>query len=141
MTKGTAINDVRYGAVSLGDYGEKAIQCCINSWNRLYPQYSLKNLKKTATRKRWVFCGSNVVTVKEEGVCDQISKIVFGVNNRLTAKDSSLVTVNCWIWWNCEGKSVRGWLEHIIVDIDKDRVVKFPNITPAISHIHLSSIA
>jgi len=141
MIKGTAINDVNYGAVSIGDYREKAIQCCIDSWNQLYPQYSLKSLKKTSTRKRWVFCGTKAVTIEEEGVCDQISKIVIGLNNRLTARDSSLVTVNCCIWWNCERKSIHGWLEHTEVDINKNRVVKYPDIAPAVSHIELASIA
>jgi hypothetical protein len=126
----------------LKKYGEQAVQCCINTWNQLCPDYPLTNLKEVTHRKRWVLFGSDVYILEQNGPCGHISKIVFGVNRRHTAKalqrneDLPLMTLNCWIWWNCGENWVRGWSNRIVVDLAKNRVVDSIYAIPITPHVH-----
>ena len=126
----------------LKEYGEQAIQCCIDSWNRLCPQYPLTNVTAAKRRKRWSFVGPDVVTLEQAGDCGQISRITFGINGYASRSalrkraEPPKITVNCWIHWNCEITRVRGWSDRIVVDIEKDCVVQFPNVVPMTPHIH-----
>jgi hypothetical protein len=129
-------------AALLKEHGEQAIQCCIDTWNQLCPQYPLTNVTEVTRRKRWLFFGSDVVALEQDGSCGQISKIAFGINKRLTAKalrkhrDSPLIIVNCWICWDCGAEQVRGWSSHIVVDVVRGCVAQFPDITPSTPHVH-----
>jgi hypothetical protein len=136
------IGENRGIATLLRDHGEQAIQCCINTWNQLCPLYPLTNLTEVIHRKRWLFLGPDVVTLEQNGRCGQISRIVFGINRRLTAKalrkytDPPLIIVNCWICWNCGASRVRGWPSRIVVDVVKDCVAQFPDVVPATPHVY-----
>lgn len=130
-------------AVLLKDYGGHAVQCCINAWNQLCPQCPLTNTTEVVNRKRWLFSGPDAVTLEQSADCGQISKIVLGINRRLTAKalrrggDLPLIVVDCWIYWNCGTEQVRGWRPScIVVDVAKGCVVRFPDIVPATPHVH-----
>ncbi len=129
-------------ATLIQHYGERAIQCCIDSWNQLYSQYPLSNLTEVLRRKKRLFYSSDVTVLEQGETPGRISRISFGINKRLTARalrrdgDSLLIAVNYRIWWNCEGDQVRGWSDHIMVDVTKDCVTQFPEITPATAHFH-----
>jgi hypothetical protein len=139
---GESEDDYRKLAEVLRDDGGQAIQCCVNSWNQLCPQYPLTNTTEVIHRKRWLFSGSDVVALEQNRDCGQISRIAFGINKRLTAKafrkhrNLPLVVVNCWICWNCGATRVRGWSNRIAVDIARDCIVQFPRIIPATPHVH-----
>jgi hypothetical protein len=116
---------------------ERAIQCCIDSWNQICPEHPLSNITKVAKQKQWRLFNSGIAIVVKSGNKGDVSKIVFEINNKLTAKafrkhhESQLVVVNCRIWWNYDGYLVRGWIDHIVVDAVNNKVVDFPQITPS----------
>ena len=127
------------------DYSDQAIQCCIKSWNELCPEHQLTNLTEVTHRKKWIFFGHDIAILeecKEEG---EISKIVFEINEYLTAKairknpDSPVMVLNCWTWWNCEHHQVHGWMDRITVDVMNGCVTNFPEISPATPHVHFCS--
>ena len=124
------------------EYGDQAIQCCIDSWNQLCPDHPLTNLTQMDHRRRWLFCGHDVTSLKEDGVFGEISKIAFEVNQHLTAKalhkhpDSPVIILNCWTWWNYGKEQVHGWLNHIEVDVVNGNVALFPEIAPPTPHSH-----
>ena len=142
LVEGGVADHPKDSATLIQHYGEQAIQCCIDSWNQLCSMYPLSNVTEVVRRKRWLFCGSDVNVLEQREADGQISRITFGINRGLTARalqkstDSSPVVVNCWIWWNCEGEQVRGWSDYIVVDITKNCVLRFPEITPATAHFH-----
>jgi len=123
-------------AMLLKDYHDQAIQCCINSWNQLCPSYPLAKVTEVTKQKRLGLFGSDVAFIVKSGNGEEISRIVFEINNRLTARafrkhhESLLVIVDFRIWWNYDGYLVRGWLNHIMVDVVNNCVVNFPQITP-----------
>ncbi len=124
------------------DHGDKAIRCCVDSWNELCPQHLLTNLTEVKHRKRWLFCGHDMTMLEEGGDYGEISKIAFEINEHLTSKalrrhkDSPVIILNCWIWWNFGKEQVHGWFNHITIDVIKDRVTQFPQIIPPTSHVH-----
>ena len=142
MTGESIVNNPKSYTALLEERDEQAIQCCINTWNQSCPQYPLMNTTEVAHRKRWFFSGSDVVTLEQTGECGHISRVTFGVNSRLTRSglrehaDSQLVTVNFWVSWNCESTRVRGWSDHIVVDVGEGRVVRFPEISAVTRHVH-----
>ncbi len=142
MTGGSVENCPENVRMLLRDHGDQAIQCCINAWNQLCPDYPLTNTTEVMHRKRWLFFGPDIVDLEQGGDCGQISRIAFGLNGRLTARafrkhrDLPSVIVNCWIHWNCGETCVRGWSKHIAVDVMKDCVAQFPDVIPATPHVH-----
>lgn len=123
-------------------YGDQAIQCCIDSWNKLCSSHPLANVTQAVQRRRWLVFGPRVTVLKQGEELGEISKIAFSVNGGLTArilrenKDSSLVVVNCLTWWNREDNQVRSWPDQIVVDIEKNCVTQFPEIAPAESCLY-----
>ena len=143
MAQEKGINEPEDPAKLIKDYGDQVIKCCINSWNQLCPQHQLTNLEEMTRRKRWLFCGHEVTSLKEEGARGEISKLMLEVNEHLTRKalrkhpDSPVIILNCWTWWNYGREQVHGWLEHIEVDIEKGCVTKFPEILAPAPHMYV----
>lgn len=129
-------------ATFIQHYGHEAIQCCIDSWNKLCSPHPLVNVTESVQRRKWLVCGPRVTVLKQGKELGEISKIAFSVNVGLTAKnlrenrDSWLIVVNCLTWWNCEDNEVRGWPDQILVDIEKNCVTQFPEIAPAESCLY-----
>ena len=142
MAEESGVDYSKDHAVLLKNHTDQAIRCCINAWNQLCPQHPLTNLTKAVQRKRWWLFGSEVVVLEQSGDCGQISKITLGINKRHTRRtfrkygDQLLMTVNCWICWNCGAERVRGWPDHIVVDVKGNCVVRFPDVARATPHVH-----
>ena len=141
LTEGGGVDYSKNHSVFIRDHGEQAIQCCIDEWNKLCPQYQLTNMIEVMHRKRWLFHSHDVTVLKEGGGEGQISKIAFEVNEHLTAKalrkhkDSPIIVVDCCTWWDCgECHETHGWSKHITVDVMAGHVSDFPEITPAAPH-------
>lgn len=123
-------------------YSEQAVQCCISKWNQLCPDYPLTNVKEVTQRRRWILFGPDVFTFEQNGPCGHISKIVFGIDRKHATKalqrngDLPLMTLNCRIWWNCGENRVRGWSNHIVVDLAENRVVNSIRVIPVTPHVH-----
>ncbi len=136
------MNHAKGYAALLEEHGEQAVRCCIDTWNQLCPRYPLTNVAEVARRKRWAFFGPDIVTLEQGGECGQISEITFGVSRRLSrsglrrSTDSLLIIVNYSVYWNCGGTRVRGWSGRIVVDVEKDCVVQFPDVISVTPHVH-----
>lgn len=143
MTKDRRTHHQKDHESLIKEYGDQAIKCCINSWNQLCPKHQIANLTEMEHRKRWLFCGHEVTSLKEEGASGEISKLILEVNEHLTKKalrkhpESSVIVLNCWTWWNYEKEQVHGWLDHIEVDVEKGCVTQFPEIAPPTPHVHV----
>lgn len=124
------------------DYGDQAIQCCVNEWNQLCSEHPLTNVTKIAHQKRWRFFGHDVAVLEEDGACGEICKIELEINQHLTAKairkhpDSPVIVLNCRTWWNCEEEKVHGWSYHIEIDVMKCCITQFPEIIPVTPHVY-----
>ena len=142
VTGRSAKDDPKDAAALCRDRGDRAVQCCISEWNRLCPQYPLTNVTEVIHRKRWLFFGPDVCCLEQNGGCGQISRVTFGINRRLTARalrrqgNLPIIMLNCWICWNCGATQVRGWSNHIAIDVSRDCVVQFPHITPVTPHVY-----
>ncbi len=129
-------------AVASRHHGHEAIQCCIDSWNRLCSLHPLVNVIETVQRRKWLVCGPRVTVLKQGEELGEISKIAFSINGRLTEeirqenRRLSLIVVDCVTWWNCEDNVVRGWPEQIVVDTERNCVIQFPEIVPAESCLY-----
>ena len=133
-TEGSAV-------VSL-NYGHEAIQCCIDSWNRLCSLHPLVNVTEAVQRRKWLVCGPKVTILKQGEELGEISKITFNINRGLTGeirrenKGSSPIVVDCVTWWNRADNQVRGWPNQIVVDTERNCVRQFPEIVPAESCLY-----
>lgn len=129
-------------AVFIQHYDDQAIQCCIDSWNKLCSLYPLVNVTEVVQRRRWLVFGPRVTVLKQGEELGEISRIAFSINRGLTAKvlqknrDSSLIVVDCLTWWNCEDNQARGWPDRIVVDAERNCVTQFPEIVPAKSCLY-----
>ena len=115
---------------------DQAIQVCINTWNQFCPEYPIEKSAKIIKQKRWLSFGHDVTVIKMSEKNSEISKIIFDIDNRLTAKalrkhgESTKIFVSCRIWWNYDGYRVRGFLDHIEFDVTKGCIACFPQIIP-----------
>ena len=129
-------------AIVAQHHGHEAIQCCIDSWNKLCSRHQLVNVTEAVQRRKWLVCGPRVTILKQGEELGEISKIAFSINRKLTAKvlqenkGLSLIVVSCLTWWNREDNEVRGWPDQIVVDTERNCVTQFPEIAPAKSCLY-----
>jgi hypothetical protein len=117
-------------------YKDQAIQVCINKWNQFCPEYPIEKSAKIIKQKHWLPFGHDVTVIEMSEKNDEISKIIFDIDNKLTAKalrkhsEPTKIFVSCRIWWNYKGYRVRGFLDHIEFDVTKGNITRFPQIIP-----------